>query len=42
MALMGLLNRERTRIGGEAIFGGRNLLTPPAARCEISVARTSR
>jgi len=29
MALMGLLNRERTRIGGEAIFSGRNLLTLP-------------
>jgi peptide/nickel transport system ATP-binding protein len=27
LALMGLHNRERTRISGEAIFGGRNLLT---------------
>ena len=29
LALMGLLNRKRTEISGEAIFGGRNLLTLP-------------
>jgi len=27
LALMGLLNQERTRISGEALFGGRNLLS---------------
>jgi peptide/nickel transport system ATP-binding protein len=27
LALMGLHNRERTQIGGEAIFGGRNILS---------------
>jgi len=27
LALMGLLNQERTRISGEAMFGGRNLLS---------------
>jgi peptide/nickel transport system ATP-binding protein len=29
LALMGLLNQERTRISGEALFGGRNLLALP-------------
>ena len=27
LALMGLLNEERTQISGEALFGGRNLLS---------------
>src|SRR4029453_4747898 len=29
LALMGLLNQERSRISGEAVFGGRNLLSLP-------------
>jgi peptide/nickel transport system ATP-binding protein len=29
LALMGLLNRERTQIGGEAVFGGRDVLSLP-------------
>src|SRR4029453_5143299 len=29
LALMGLLNQERTRVSGEAMFGGRNLLSLP-------------
>jgi peptide/nickel transport system ATP-binding protein len=36
LALMGLLNRDRTQISGEATFGGRNLLTlPPEDMREI-------
>ena len=30
LALMGLLNQERARISGEAMLGGRNLLTLPS------------
>ncbi len=29
LALMGLLNRQRTQISGEAVFGGRNVLSLP-------------
>ena len=32
LALMGLLNRERTQISGEALFGGRDLLSLLAER----------
>jgi peptide/nickel transport system ATP-binding protein len=36
LALMGLLNRDRTQVSGEATFGGRNLLTlPPEQMREI-------
>ncbi len=32
LALMGLLNQDRTQISGEALFGGRNLLSLLAER----------
>jgi len=42
LALMGLLNQERTRISGEALFGGGTSFRCRRVRCGTSGARTWR
>ena len=42
LAIMGLLNPKRTRLAGEILFEGRDLLKLGRRSCATSAARTSR